>query len=626
MNLTLKDSLENLQTGLSLDLNHFAPVLVLCLTLIFLLLVRLIPRLTNIAVPGFFLLAVACAVLGPLQNADPRDPPIGTICSSVLGLGVLAVLFAYYLKASRMHLGLMAAAGTFIALQLQLMWWQPINVDTGDATNVWRANTGLFFSGLLICDSLTIFSFIFLMACTFMVIILSLLTGIPDEEDSADFYVLLLGATVGMCIMASANHLLMLFLGVEMASVPSYVLAGFMKGKRQGSEAALKYVVYGGGASGVMLYGISLLAGKFGTGYFPDVAYGFAATLKSLQHGGVAESDPALLLGVLFVLVGIAFKVSAVPFHFWCPDVFEGAPAEVAGFLSVASKGAALAMLGRFGLNLANLEKAIPEPDAWLHAAAYLGPPIGFIAALTTTFGNLAAYSQTNMKRLLAYSTIAHAGFMLMGVATFRAEGMSAVLFYLAAYTFMNIGAFAIVAFIRNQTGSEELSSYRGLIQRSPIMAITLCIFMFSLLGLPPLVGFAAKFQIFWVLFDAGRIYATSAPMLSNTMYALIVVGGLNTVVSLFYYVKVVKVMTIESPDAEPATRPAGPAWLQGVSVVYSVTLALAVLIFGCVLLDPLMTASYQGMEGFREAGKSMPRLFRDKFAPPNRLDKFGKQ
>src|SRR5581483_5658172 len=180
---------------------------------------------------------------------------------------------------------------------------------------------------------------------TALVIMLSLLTGIPDKEDSADFSCLILGATVGMSLMASANHLIMIFIGVEMASLPSYALAGFLKGKRASSESALKYVVYGGGAAGVMLYGMSLLAGRFGTGYLPDLVRFMAA----------GPLDPLILLGTLFVLIGFGFKLAAVPFHFWCPDVFEGAAAEVGAFLSVASKGAALALVARFTLGLGGL-------------------------------------------------------------------------------------------------------------------------------------------------------------------------------------------------------------------------------------------------------------------------------
>src|SRR5947208_9741862 len=192
-----------------------------------------------------------------------------------------------------------------------------------------------------------------------------------------------------MPLMAAANHLLKAYIAVGMASLPSYALAGFLKGKREGSEAALKYVVYGGGASGVMLYGISLLAGRFGTAYLPDLARGYAEVLKvQAATGGV---DAILVLGTLFVLIGLAFKLSAVPFHFWCPDVFEGAAAEVAAFLSVASKAAAFALTGRLLLVLANAAGA----DSWL-LARYFGPPLALLAVLTMTYGNLAAYPQTN--------------------------------------------------------------------------------------------------------------------------------------------------------------------------------------------------------------------------------------
>src|SRR5207237_3476924 len=247
------------------------------------------------------------------------------------------------------------------------------NILTGQDTAI------QLFNGMLVFDRFSIFVKVFLYGFTTLVIVLTLLARIPDREDSADFFCLLLGAVVGMSIMASANHLLMIFIGIEMPSVPSYALAGFLKGRRQSSEASLKYVVYGGGAAGIMLYGISLLAGKFGTGYLPDL----------LHFMALAPLDPMVLLGTLFVLIGIAFKLAAVPFHFWCPDVFEGASAEVAAFLSVASKGAALALVGRFSLVLAGLTgPSMSRYDGWLHVAQYLVPGLAFFAVLTTTFGN----------------------------------------------------------------------------------------------------------------------------------------------------------------------------------------------------------------------------------------------
>jgi NADH-quinone oxidoreductase subunit N len=506
----------------------------------------------------------------------------------VLCLGiVLMLLVRLFTRLSHAHMGSFALAFTIIALGLNWELW-----DQQERPDLFM------FTGLLAYDNFTLFLRLFLLAFTILVIWLSILTGIPDREDSADFYVLLLGAVVGMSLMASANHLLMVFIGVEMASLPSYALAGFLKGKRQSSEAALKYVVYGGGASGIMLYGISLLAGKFGTAYLPDLAIGFAAALKT-----PSGLDPILMLGTLLVLVGVAFKVSAVPFHFWCPDVFEGAAAEVAGFLSVASKGAALALLTRFTLSLAGLSNPTSDYATWLKMAQYFGTTIAVFAAITATFGNLAAYLQTNLKRLLAYSTIAHAGYMLMGLATFTKDGVSAVLFYLVAYLFMNLGAFAVVAFLRNLTGSEDLSSYRGLMQRAPVLAVTLGVFLFSLLGIPPLIGFAAKFQIFWALFEAGQMYGPVAPGLSFTMYALLVIGALNTVISLVYYIKVLKVMALDKPDEDLNGHAPASLRVPWPAALYSSVLAAAVFVLG-ILPNwyPLAEYSQQGVSHFKVA------------------------
>jgi NADH-quinone oxidoreductase subunit N len=498
------------------------------------------------------------------------------------GTIVLLLLLRLFSVLDRWHLGWVALLCTLAAFGTSWAQWLEAPAPT------------TMFNGLLAYDSFTIFLRLFLLGFTTLIIFLTLLTGIPDREDSADFYCLLLGAVLGMALMASANHLLMVYIGVEMASLPSYALAGFLKGRRQSSEAALKYVVYGGGASGVMLYGISLLAGRFGTAYLPDVALGFVNTLAA-SPGSLL--DPVLLLGTLFVLIGIAFKLAAVPFHFWCPDVFEGASAEVAGFLSVASKGAALALLARFVLVLAGPGRGA-EPDPAL--VEYLAPVLAVFAALTATFGNLAAYNQTNLKRLLAYSTIAHAGYMMMGLAPLTADGAGAVLFYLIIYLFMNLGAFAVVAFLRNQTGSEDLSAFRGLVYRSPLLVTTLGVFLLSLLGIPPLAGFMAKFQIFSVLFEAGQRYARSGQTgLAYTMYALLVIGGLNTVLSLVYYIKVLKVMALDKPLDEVEGRPARPLPLPVGPAGYAVILAVMMLVLG-VIWGPLTDASSrQGVDRF---------------------------
>jgi NADH-quinone oxidoreductase subunit N len=391
------------------------------------------------------------------------------------------------------------------------------------------------------------------------------------------------------------------FIAVEMASVPSYALAGFLKGRRQSSEAALKYVVYGGGASGVMLYGISLVAGRYGTGYIPDLAQAIQAQM-SAGGTGIAALDTMVLLGLVFILAGLAFKLSAVPFHFWCPDVFEGAAAEIGAFLSVASKAAALVLTGRLLLTLAGAGETglvVVMPKTFV-------PVLAFFAALTATFGNLAAYAQTNLKRLLAYSTIAHAGYMLMGLATMTDEGLSSVLFYIVAYVFMNLGAFAMVAFLRNKTGSEDLSSFRGLVYRSPLLVVLFGVFLISLLGLPPLAGFTAKFQVFAAVYHAGEGYMPTSPALGYTMYALLLIGGINTVFSLFYYLKVLRVMVLEKPLEEMENRPAAPLPLSAGATVFAGFLAAMIFVAG-VAFDPLATAADKGAMNFSTLTGALP-------------------
>jgi NADH-quinone oxidoreductase subunit N len=439
-----------------------------------------------------------------------------------------------------------------------------------------------YFSGLMVFDSFTAWVRLGLMLFLVFVITLTVLSGIPDQEDGPDFYSLLLGAVVGMSIMVGANNLLMVFLGIEMASVPSYALVGFLKGRRQASEAALKFVVYGAGAAGVMLYGISLLAGLTGTTKLPELA----ARLQVLFADGPTTLDnPAvrtLALAALMIMAGVAFKLSVVPFHFWAPDAFQGAAAEVGGFLSVASKAAAFALLVRLVLS-------VVTPDAPLREVYQtLGLGLGILAAITVTFGNLAAYSQRNMKRLLAYSTIAHAGYMLMAVAAVTvlqtttevdtvsstladrsARAIEGLLYYLAVYLFMNLGAFAITALIRNEIFSEEIDDYAGLGYQCPVLAVGMALCLFSLVGLPPLGGFVGKLFVFAALFDAGAIH--------GLMWAILVIAGVNTVFSLFYYVRVLKVMYLQARPA--GARPVRMAtWSTPGSYVLVVTIPLVVL------------------------------------------------
>jgi NADH-quinone oxidoreductase subunit N len=466
-------------------------------------------------------------------------------------------------RRARVHAFYITVIGTGVSLYLAAPWLYLGPHGLGQSTEL--------FTGMLVFDTFSVQMRSFLLFFALLFATFTQTTGFPDRDDSTDFFVMILGSILGMCLMVSANHMLIVFLGIEMASVPSYALAGALKGRRQSSEAALKFAVYGAGSAGVMLYGISLLVGVLGTAHLPTMALQLA---DLLQSGAGVDRLLVLVLGGLMVMVGLAFKISAVPFHFWAPDVFEGAAAEVAAFLSIASKAAALALLVRVGLGLG----ATTDPAA-LEALApvreYIVGLIAVLATITCTFGNLAAYGQTNMKRLLAYSTIAHAGYMMMPVAAavalagtdaFEARGaVASLVFYIGIYLFMNLGAFAVVAFLRNRIASEELEDYAGLIGRSPGLAVCLAILMFSLVGLPPLAGFAAKFTIFAAVYEAGLL-------------ALLLVGVLNTALSLFYYLRVVKVVAF---DAEREGRPAPRVPLTSVAGAYCLVLTVPVVLLG---------------------------------------------
>jgi NADH-quinone oxidoreductase subunit N len=497
-----------------------------------------------------------------------------TLCATIVVL-LLVRLF----NADRLvRPGAVSLVGGLVALGFAAKEYYDLSTGTSSAMPL--------FTGLLLYDSFTVFFRLFLSAFLILVTALTVLSGIPDLDDGPDFYTLLVGATLGMMLMSAANNLLMLFLSFEMASVPSYVMVGFLKGRRKSSEASLKFVVYGAGAAGVMLYGISLIAGLLGTANFVEMA----ARLNHLI-GTAGMNDPTVrtvLLGAMLVLVGLAFKLSIVPFHFWCPDAFEGAAAEVAGFLSVASKAAAFALLIRFCRTLVGDYSGGGLAD--LNYALGLG--IAIIAAVTATFGNLAAYSQSNVKRLLAYSTIAHAGYMLMAVGAMMvilngprvpnvdptlnaSRAVEGLLYYLCVYLFMNLGAFAVVAMIRNQIFSENIEDYNGLAREAPLYCVCLGVCLFSLVGLPPFGGFFAKWVVFSSLLQAGFV--------NKIMWGVLVVGGANTVFSLFYYVRIARAMFI-APRAAGARQ----ADITSATGTYAVVLAVPVLLTG-ILVTPIL-------------------------------------
>jgi NADH-quinone oxidoreductase subunit N len=420
-----------------------------------------------------------------------------------------------------------------------------------------------------------------------------------------EFYVLMLGALLGMCLMISANHILIVMLGVEMASVPCYVLAGMKRNQPKSSEAALKYAVFGAGTAGVMLYGLSLLAGVLGSAHLPTMTARLVELFKA-SDGLAAGQSTVLILGGLMLTVGVAFKLSAVPFHFWAPDVFEGATAEVAAFLSVASKAAALGLLVRLATGFVypsglSFPAATSQGDIAAAIAAlapvrhYIVVLLGVLAAVTCTFGNLAAYGQTNMKRLLAYSTIAHAGYMMMPVVaavsllgtdpSAAREAIAAVVVYIGIYLFMNLAAFAMVAFLRNAIHSEEIADYAGLIRTSPGLTVCMSIVLFSLVGLPPLAGFAGKFVAFYALVQANLL-------------PLLLIGVLNTVLSLFYYLRVVRVMIV-SPEPLYRRAPTIPL-LTSMAGRYCLLLTLPMIVLFFMLSGLLNLANMAALALFR--------------------------
>lgn len=381
------------------------------------------------------------------------------------------------------------------------------------------------FEGMIRLDEFSTFFKILLLLATAATILFSLGSEELDAKLKGEYYALLLAITLGMFLMASSTNLLMIFIALETVSLTSYILAGFLTHSPRSSEAAFKYITYGAVASGTMLFGLSLLFGMAGTGDLTQIG----GRLTELLASGEVSSL-TVLIAITFVLAGVGYKIASVPFHMWSPDVYEGAPIPITAFLSVASKSAGFALFIRFfytGFGSTGLMQSVDWPFM-----------LAIVSALTMTVGNLAALPQQNVKRLLAYSSIAHGGYLLMGGVLLSAEGVGAILFYLVVYLFMNLGAFYVVVLIANEVGSEMVDGYRGLSSRAPLVAWAMVIFLVSLAGIPPFAGFFGK----WILFTA---------VLEQGYYWLALVGLLNSVISLYYYARIVKAMFFEEADEE---------------------------------------------------------------------------
>jgi NADH-quinone oxidoreductase subunit N len=423
---------------------------------------------------------------------------------------MVLVLDFFFDKEGKSFLGWLSLAGVAIAAA---------------ATYRLMGMSGLFFGGTFHLDAFsTYFKFAFYIACGLGILVSINYLKVEDIH-RGEYYSLMLFATCGMMLMASAGDLITLYLGLELMALSIYILAGFMRNSNRSNEAAIKYLLLGAFSSGIMLYGMSLLYGLTGTTNLTGI----------LEFLRVADlGNPVIYVAMVMLMVSFGFKVAAVPFHMWVPDVYEGAPTSVTAFMSAGPKVAGFAVLLRIFLySLSPLH---------VHSTAILSG----LAVLTMAVGNVMALSQTNIKRMLAYSSIAHAGYALVGLAAGGPEGAASVMLYVLIYAFMNMGAFGVVIMLRKAgERGEEISDFAGLGKTNKTAAFMMLIFMFSLTGIPPLAGFMGKFYIFKSAVQAGLVW-------------LAVVGVLFSAISAYFYLRVVMVMYMSEPKEriELATAP----------------------------------------------------------------------
>ncbi len=393
------------------------------------------------------------------------------------------------------------------------------------------------FSDAIVLDPFSSFFKLIVVLATILVSIVSLSSGELDQYRKGEYFSLLGIITFGLFLMVSSIDLIMIYISIEIVSIMSFVLAGYLKKKARSNEAALKYVVYGGFSSGIMLFGLSYIYGLTGSTNIFEIQEG----LSSLD----SSSSTAITLSIIMVLAGFGYKISAVPFHFWTPDVYEGAPLSITAYLSVAPKAAAFALMIRFfnqtfadGGAMNGFESVSLTPLSW--------PDImGLLSIATMTLGNVVALQQSSIKRMLAYSSIAHAGYMLLAMPVMSGDSIYAIMIYLVMYLFMNLGAFFVVIIVKNKTGGESFDDYKGLGWEMPFVGAAMTLFMVSLTGLPPTAGFIGKFYIFASLIKGGSAF-----------YWLVFIGGINSVVSLYYYLKVVKVMYFDGKRNDEVSLP----------------------------------------------------------------------
>ncbi len=389
----------------------------------------------------------------------------------------------------------------------------------------------ILFGPMYTIDPFSVFFKFVVLAASILIVLFSL--GSKELQHAhrrmGEYYALILAMTLGMFLMTGATNLLFMYIALELTSLSSYILAGFTREQEDSAEASLKYVIYGAVSSGLMLYGISIMYGLTG-------AIDIFNIDMAIMNGQV--NSIALLLSVVLILAGFGYKISAVPFHFWTPDVYQGAPTTITAFLSVASKAAGFAMMIRFfKVSFIDISQYVQGAATWTIIKGINWPEvIAILAVLTMTLGNLVAVWQSNMKRLLAYSSIAHAGYLMMGMVVLSNEGIAAIMIYFVMYLLMNLGAFYIVMIVAEKTGSEDIDEYKGLGPRAPFIGVAMAIFLVSLTGLPPTAGFIGKFYLFTALINGKWIW-------------LAIVGAINSVISLYYYARVFRNLFIREPE-----------------------------------------------------------------------------
>lgn len=456
----------------------------------------------------------------------------------VLTTAALVLLVADVVITSRRHAVLTALAiASIVATFVAMLPFAGTNVTIS--------------RGLLAIDGFAFFfKIVFLLSALFTILMSTKFLEVEGAR-AGEYYFLILCATLGMMVMASAVELITIFIGLETMAVSFYILAGYLKPNRRSNEAAVKYFLLGAFSLGILLYGMSLLYGLTGSTNLRRIAIVLAGQ----------DSNLLIVLAVMLVIAGVGFKIAAVPFHGWAPDVYEGAPTPVTAFLSVGSKAASFAMLLRIFIEGLPIVKA-------QGLGLLFGVPVGWttvfyvLSVLTMTLGNLAAITQSNLKRMLAYSSIAHAGYVLMGVVAGTPRGITAMLIYLFIYAFMQLGAFTVVSMLRRRdVVGDELKDLTGLYRQNPMAAIAMLLFMLSLGGIPPTAGFMGKFWLFSATIESGY-------------FGLAVIGVLNSAISLYYYVRVVVFMWIKEDAMGSRVVPSG-----------AVRLALAVAIAGTLVL-----------------------------------------